>query len=152
MARPAKAVSTMSKHLTEEEKQKRIIAEQIMQGNSDRLVAPEHLSYSQKDNFDFIVQSLNESKLLGNIDIFILTQTAIVIDRLTEIEKKINDCPELLCDAKFMATQDRYSKQFARCCNELSLSPQSRAKLSIQITNPNDKKKTIMDMLNDDEE
>ena len=43
-----------------------------------------------------------------------------------------------------------YSKDFFRCCNELSLSPQARAKIS--ISTPPEKKKTIMDILGDDNE
>ena len=51
------------------------------------------------------------------------------------------------------SARDMYSKDFFRCCNELSLSPQARAKLSISAPPP--KKKTLMDILseedNDDE-
>lgn len=42
-----------------------------------------------------------------------------------------------------------YSKDFFRCCNELSLSPQARAKLSISAPPP--KKKTLMDILNEED-
>ena len=31
---------------------------------------------------------------------------------------------------KLMATKDKYSREFFRCCNELGLSPQSRAKFA----------------------
>lgn len=32
-------------------------------------------------------------------------------------------------DKEVLAAKDKYTKDFFRCCNELSLSPQSRAKL-----------------------
>ena len=41
-----------------------------------------------------------------------------------------------------------YSKDFFRSCNELSLSPQARAKLSIATPPP--QKKTLMDVLGED--
>ena len=46
-----------------------------------------------------------------------------------------------------------YSKDFFRCCNELCLSPQARAKISIVGAKDAGKdKKSIMDILGDDEE
>lgn len=49
--------------------------------------------------------------------------------RLQEIEKIINDDIEKLGDKSLMSAKDKYTKDLFRCCNELSLSPQSRAKL-----------------------
>ena len=46
-----------------------------------------------------------------------------------------------------------YSKDFFRCCNELCLSPQARAKISIVGAKDAGKdKKSIMDILGDDED
>ena len=54
----------------------------------------------------------------------------IAIDRLQEIESMINDDFELIKNASLMSAKDKYTKDLYRCCNELSLSPQSRAKLA----------------------
>ena len=41
----------------------------------------------------------------------------------------INEDAELIADRDLRMTSDKYTKDFFRCCNELSLSPQSRAKI-----------------------
>ena len=63
------------------------------------------------------------------MDGYILATCAIAIDRLEQIEESINGNPTLLSDAAFMASKDKYTKDFFRCCNELCLSPQARAKV-----------------------
>ena len=35
-----------------------------------------------------------------------------------------------MLNSQLMGSKDKYTKDFYRCCNELSLSPQSRAKLA----------------------
>ena len=104
--------------------------------------------------------------ILSNLDVYLLNQTAITIERLESIEKEINNASKVTdengkeqdkLDVKLIinlkSARDMYSKDFFRCCNELSLSPQARAKLSISAPPP--KKKTLMDILseedNDDE-
>lgn len=44
--------------------------------------------------------------------------------------KTINQEPERIIDTDLRKVKEAYDKDFFRCCNELSLSPQSRAKLS----------------------
>ena len=152
MGRPAKHVSAKTGVINKEEEAKRNETDLIVRGDSDQLVAPDYLSEEQVALFDYIVKNLENARILGNLDVFMVAQTAIVIDRLQTIELKININGSLLADPKFMSTQDKYFKQFARCCSELSLSPQGRAKLSIAITKPAKEKKTIMDVLNDDDD
>ena len=55
---------------------------------------------------------------------------AIAIDRIQTIETAINEDYKLISDKDLRMTAQRYTQEFFRCCNELSLSPQSRAKLS----------------------
>ena len=130
MGRPAKAVNTMSKHLTKDEREKRLQAENKMKCSSDKLKPPAYLSVSQKKIFRYIVDELKESEILGNLDIFILSTCCIAIDRLQNIEISINNCNDNLTDKALMNAKDKYSKDLYRCCNELSLSPQSRAKIA----------------------
>lgn len=129
MARPSKSVKTMSKNLTKEEKQTRLETEEKLKGGADKITPPTHLTAKQKKIFKYIVEELNASGILGNLDIYILGTCAICIDRLQEIEKKINKNINLIMDKDLMNAKDKYTKDFFRCCNELCLSPQSRAKL-----------------------
>lgn len=152
MGRPAKAIASKTGAITKEKEIHREIAEKLMQGGSDLLEPPGHLTTSQCEIFRFILDNLEESRILGNIDLYVLAQGSIIIDRMIEIEKSINENPTLLLNTKLMTTQDRLFKQFARICNELSLSPQSRAKISISVADPSKDKKTIMDILNEDDE
>lgn len=129
MARPAKSVVTMSKNLTNEEIEIRLKAEEKLKGEANKIIPPKYLSTSQKKIFRNIVKELEASGILGNLDIYILSACSIALDRIQVIEQMINDDPELLRDKDLRLANDKYTKDFFRCCNELSLSPQSRAKI-----------------------
>lgn len=151
MARPSKNVSLMSKHLTKEEIQSRSERENVSKGARDKIFPPGYLNDKQVEIFNYIVNELEESQILGNLDVFILATCAISIDRLQEIEVKINEKFGLIANNTIMTAKDKYSKDFYRCCNELSLSPQSRAKLA----NINQNKKDddpLLNALKDDED
>lgn len=130
MARPAKAAETMSKHLTKAEKDMRIQKEKQLKGSSDKITPPAYLSASQKKLFNHIAAELKNSNILGNLDVYILSTCAIAVDRLQTIETMINKDINLLYDKDIMSSKDKYTKDLYRCCNELSLSPQSRAKMA----------------------
>ena len=129
MARPSKSVKVMSKNLTKEEKELRLETEEKLKGGADNISPPTHLNARQKKIFNYVVDQLRESNILGNLDIYILSQTSIAIDRLQQIEKLINKDINKIYDKDLMKAKNEYTKDFFRCCNELSLSPQSRAKL-----------------------
>lgn len=151
MGRPSKNVSLISKHLTKEEIQRRSEQENVSKGARDKILPPGYLNENQVEIFNYIVNELEESQILGNLDVFILATCAISINRLQEIEAKINEKFGLIANNTIMAAKDKYSKDFYRCCNELSLSPQSRAKLA----NINQNKKDddpLLNALKDDED
>lgn len=129
MARPSKSVKVMSKNLTKEEKELRLETEEKLKGGADNISPPTHLNARQKKIFNYVVDQLRESNILGNLDIYILSQTSIAIDRLQQIEKLINNDINKIYDKDLIKAKSEYTKDFFRCCNELSLSPQSRAKL-----------------------
>lgn len=129
MARPSKSVKVMSKNLTKEEKELRLETEEKLKGGADNISPPTHLNSSQKKIFNYIIEQLKESGILGNLDAYILSQAAISIDRLQKIEKMINKDINKIYDKDLLKAKSEYTKDFFRCCNELSLSPQSRAKL-----------------------
>lgn len=129
MARPSMSASVTSKHLTEEERQNKIETETKLKGNSDKIKPPKFLSKEQKKIFKYIVNELIGADILGNLDIYILTTCSICIDRLQNIEKLINEDVEKLSDRKLMGSRKDYQSDLFRCMNELSMTPQSRAKL-----------------------
>ncbi len=162
MARPAKAIDTNSMKMSKEERKNREETEKNLRGSNDDIKPFSYLNKRQKAIFKDILKNLNKD-ILSNLDTYLLNQTAITIERLESIEKEINNASRITdesgktkdkLDAKTIinlkSVRDMYSKDFFRCCNELSLSPQARAKISIN-TIPT-KKKTLMDILNDDED
>lgn len=152
MARPAKAVAAKSGKIGREEEQQRAAIEDKLRGKNDKLLPPLYLTESQMEIFNYIMGELNEANILGNLDLFILSQTAIAVDRIQDFDRKANEAPELLLTNAFRQARAEASKEYFRCCNELCLSPQSRAKLSVAKVKPGEKKKTIMDIINEDDE
>lgn len=130
MARPAKPVALTSKHLTKQELSERERIEKRLRGDRVHITCPGDLTPAQKKIFRRIVKELSGSDILGSLDAYLLRTAAICIDRLQMIEGQINEAPELLRSTSLMSAKDKYTKDFFRCCNELGLSPQSRAKFA----------------------
>ncbi|WP_341423367.1 P27 family phage terminase small subunit [Anaerotruncus rubiinfantis] len=100
-----------------------------MKGKKGTLEPPGYFTDGQKSIFQYIVNQLNDCGILGSLDIYILTTCTIAIDRLESIERRVNEDESLMSDSVLMATKDKYTKDLYRCCNELCLSPQARAKI-----------------------
>lgn len=162
MARPAKAIDTNSMKMSKKERKDREENEKKLRGDNNKIKPFPYLTKRQKAIFKDILNNLNKD-ILSNLDTYLLNQTAITIERLESIEKAINEASKVTdddgkvkdkLDAKTIinlkSVRDMYSKDFFRCCNELSLSPQARAKISINTTPQ--KKKTLMDILNEDDD
>lgn len=148
MARPTKAVAMLDRYgQTKRELAERKANEGILKGSSDKIMPPSYLSKNQKSIFNYIVSELEASGILGNLDVYILTTCTIAIDRLEAIEKAINKDFSLLSDSKFMGSKDKYTKDLYRCCNELSLSPQARAKIANNAMMNKDKGPSLKDIL-----
>lgn len=150
MARPAVSAKTTSKHLTKAEADVRKGTEEKLRGKADKLRPPKYLTAAQKKIFKFIVRELEASEILGNLDIYVLTECCIALDRMQAIESRINEEPHNILNDKLLQAKDRYIKSFFRCCNELCLSPQSRAKignLNLQAKEEN----PLLKVLSDDE-
>lgn len=131
MSRPCKSAELLTPcSQTKEEIKARKEQENLLKGSEKPIKPPTYLSKEQKKIFRNIVDELKASGILGSLDIYILSQCAIAIDRLQTIEDEINADPSLLRDTKLISSKDKYAKDFYRCCNELSLSPQSRAKMA----------------------
>ena len=152
MARPAKPLSEQSGAMTKAQIDARNKSEKKLRGKDDKVKPPSYLTYAQKKIFRYIVNELKEAEVLGNLDVYVLTLAAVSIDRITDIENQINRDPDLLLESKLMAAKEKYSKDFFRCCNELSLSPQARAKISIaNVKAIKESRNPLMDVLEDDD-
>ena len=131
MARPSKPAQLLTScSQTKEEIRIRKEQENRLKGGENRINPPTYLSKEQKKIFRNIVSELKASGILGNLDVYILAQCCIAIDRLQTIEAEINADSSLLRDTKLISSKEKYAKDFYRCCNELSLSPQARAKMA----------------------
>ncbi|MGL5149723.1 MAG: P27 family phage terminase small subunit [Clostridium sp.] len=149
MARPCKSAKVLTEcSQTKEEIDNRVEKEELIRGNADNIVPSIELKESQKEIFDFIVGELEASQILSNLDRFLLTKAAISIDRLNYIENLVNKNPKLLFNKEVMSKKDSYDKDFYRCCNELCLSPQSRAKIAnININTKNAEEDAVVKAL-----
>lgn len=153
MARPCKSIEAQARHNTKEEVEARKEQESKLRGSADKVKPPSYLSKTQKKIFKYIVDELETSGIVGNLDVFILSTTAIAIDRLQQIETSINKDMDKLFDKTLMATKEKYTKDLFRCCNELSLSPQSRAKLgNLNIQSKQNNEDELMKILRGDSE
>ena len=66
-----------------------------------------------------------------------LTNLAISIERKECMDDMINNSPDLMASANFMASRERYEKSYLRCCAELCLSPAARAKMGLMAAQGN---------------
>lgn len=131
MARPCKSAKVLTEcSQTKAEIQERINTENKLKGDSLNLKPPKHLTSVQKKIFRDIVSMLTGTDILSDKDVYLLTECSVAIDRMQAIEQKINNSPSALFDNSVMSAKDKYTKIFFRCCNELCLSPQSRAKIA----------------------
>ncbi|MBS4539815.1 phage terminase small subunit P27 family [Clostridium sp. D2Q-11] len=153
MARPAKSVDVMSKNLTKEEYEARKAAEESLKGGSDKIKPPIYLNDKAKSIFNYIVEELKESGILTNLDVYILATCANAIVRIQEAEEILNE-GLFEKDGKVknaLRVKESYTKEFFRCTNELSLSPQSRAKLAnINIQKQLEKDDPVLKLLGGD--
>lgn len=144
MARPTKATATQTGHISKKQKQARKEQEEKLKGKADKIKPPAYLNDDQKKVFKVIVKELEAAGILSNLDIYILSTCAIAIVRLINIEHMINEDEEYILNKSLMSAKDKYTKDFFRCCNELSLSPQSRAKLGNLAAQAKDKEQDLL--------
>lgn len=131
MARPCKSAKVLTEcSQTKDEINIRNENEEKLKGSANNINPPDYLNGNQIILFEYIKSELKESGILGNLDVYILAKCSIAIDRLQYIEEKVNEKPGSMFKKEVMSSRKAYTDDFFRCCNELSLSPQSRAKLS----------------------
>lgn len=130
MARPTKSAKLLSEcSQTKDEISARIKNEEKLKGAANEIFPPDYLSEKQVAIFNYIVEQLEASELLGNLDVYVLSTCVIAIERLQHIESLINEDFKNILNKQLMTAKDKYTRDLFRCTNELSLSPQARAKL-----------------------
>ena len=148
MARPAKSTKVLSDYSqTKDEIKAREEAERKLraEGLPD---APGWLNDRQSEIYENIVGMLDESGMIGLNDGYLLCLTSIAIERLEEIEKRINKDKKNIYDRDLMSARTGYMRDFYRGCNELCLSPQARAKVA-NIVSSKEKKKPLEEIVSE---
>lgn len=133
MARPAKNTTMINGHRTRAETEIRKGAEESFKNVIPKI--PKELTKNQKKIYRFILGAL-PPEVLCAVDIYILTVAAVSIDRLQTMDFALNRLEsgngteeDTRLVSMLARDRDKYMKDFFRCCNELCLSPQSRAKI-----------------------
>ena len=129
MARPAKSVRVKSGAIAKEEAAARLDMEDKLRGAAEKPSPPENMPEDQREVFQFIVDALVESDILGELDVFVLESTAVAVARLRRINRMIDQDESLLSDTALQGARAKYQSDLWRGCSELCLSPQARAKI-----------------------
>jgi P27 family predicted phage terminase small subunit len=157
MARASKPVDLQTAHLTKEEYNQRKQAEKKLKGNDDLVYKPpRHLSRDEKKLYKFLVQELQASGILNNLDITMLETTVNAIVRMQECKQLINEHGlvtfkedgTLVRNPASVIYKD-YNAIFNKCCMEIGLSPSARSKLAVlNVKNEQDKQDPLLQVLN----
>lgn len=131
MGRPAKSINTQNGNINLDVIESRRQTEDRLRGDAAKVEPYFAISENQRGIFDRIREMFEKVGLLGEADGYVITEAAVIIDRLQDIESRINENPGLLFDRDVCNTRKEYMQNFFRICNELSLSPQARAKMGI---------------------
>jgi P27 family predicted phage terminase small subunit len=152
MARPCKSAKVLTdKSQTKAEINARIEMEDRLGGGRDKIRPPSRLCKEQKKIFRNVVNLLEDADILRTLDVEIVARYAFALDMIIRIEGDITAHPIRLTDKDYIAAYDKYTKIYFRCCNELSLSPQSRAKIANASAAANDGTAELMKILQGDD-
>lgn len=154
--RPAKAIKTATGARTKQVKELRESAEKRLRGGKNgenvKVICPAYLTDAQKYIFDKIRTLLKDAGVLGSVDGYMIAVCAVSIDRVRDIDKKMNDEGKI-CDKDAVLARSKYLSDFYRSCNELGLSPQARAKLGVLAAGKKaEEKDPLVKALSDDED
>ncbi|WP_432651722.1 P27 family phage terminase small subunit [Huintestinicola sp.] len=108
---------------------KRKSAEEALKGSDINI--PRDITESQEKICEHIIGELEKSGILCSLDEYVLEQCAVAADCLHKINKLINSGDdEAMFSKDMLIVKEKYEKTFFKCCDELCLSPQSRAKIA----------------------
>lgn len=123
MARPSKSVRVKTGAIAGDDAAIRQDVEDKLRGENVPPEPPVDLTDGQREIFQFIVNGLVASDILGQLDVFVLESTAIAIDRLRYINGLIDADPGLVMHTSLQNARAKYQSDLWRGCNELCLSP-----------------------------
>lgn len=143
MGRPRKPASLKKgKSETKEHLEARAEVEQKLKGSSDLIYnIPEQLDELAIEYYKFLIEELEDSNILSNLDIPILTQTADCLSKMEQADSIIksegiifykpdnagNNEPR---EHPAVGIKQKYLNQFRALSTQLGLSPSSRAALA----------------------
>lgn len=143
MARARKPASLkQGKSETKEELQIREAIEQQLLGATDKVnIVPEHLDELAQVYYEYLVNELEISGLLSNLDIPVLEQTADSLSKIRQCDEHLNIeglvitktdryGHENSMENPYVKIKMAYLNQFRSLANQLGLSPSSRAALA----------------------
>lgn len=136
MARQARTATATKKHLTKAEKSKRQEIENIIAEDLPT-EPPADLSEPRREIYSFIVSTLNDSGIIKKLDLEVIKQACITIDRLHQIDQLIDN--DGLINSKLLTAKNQLFTQFLKVADLLMMSPQSRAKLGAVSTRKQEK-------------
>ena len=116
MARPAKSVRVKSGAIAKEEAAARL--EDKLRGAAEKPSPPENMPEDQREVFQFIVDALVESDILGKLDVFVLESTAVAVARLRRINRMVDQDDSLLSDTALQGVRAKYQSDLWRGCSQ----------------------------------
>lgn len=146
MVRPRKSASLhdhMDRNYTKSELQAMRQAEDDLKGKSEKVYdIPEHLSDLAQDYYKFIIDEMEVSGILSNLDIPLLSLTAETLAIIRGLEDEIQD-KGLMIDTvnsrgvaerkknPALDVRDKYTTQVKGLFTQLGMTPSSRASLAV---------------------
>ncbi|HLO11604.1 MAG TPA: phage terminase small subunit P27 family [Pseudoneobacillus sp.] len=143
MARARKPADLKAgKSETKEQLRIRSEIEKQLLGGTDKIgIVPEHLNELAKIYYQFLVNELEISGLLSNLDIPLLEQTADTLSKIRECDAALNRQGLVITgidrygndftkENPYVRIKMGYLNQFRNLANQLGLSPSARASLA----------------------
>ncbi|CAM2079053.1 MAG: Terminase [uncultured Clostridium sp.] len=117
-------------HRTKDEIQTRKENQDRLKGDNTRIIPTQELNENENAIFNSIKDEMKNSEILSNLDSYLLTQLSVAIDKLGYLDLLLQKKPALIFNKEFKSSKKLYFDIFTKCCNELAMSPASRAKLA----------------------
>lgn len=138
IGRPNKPLSIKSKNHTKAEILAIQEAEEQLKGKDDYIYeVPDDITDDEKVVYQFLVDELKESKILSNLDTFLLRNLSFSVAGMIRTQEMINASDKLVQKSNgdwvknpLYGVLADYQKQFNWGCKELGLSPSSRSAIA----------------------
>lgn len=143
MARPRKPAAVKAgKSETKEHLKQREAIEDEMKGNTEKIYnVPIQLDELGQEYYKFLIDELEASNILSNLDIPLLTQTSDALSKMEQADDIINEKGmiyitydkfdnEIPKEHPAVGIKQKYLNQFRALSTQLGLSPSARASMS----------------------